>query len=364
MKIVIIDHDRPPSWKSQQTPVWLLLQSEINRLCDKHKLPTFSFIDPDSKNIDTASIRLDIHEDSFYRVAVEHRKGNIADHEYSLEEYRILVTNSRIQIDATDTQAAHWAIMTLLKCMRLDQDSLYVDQVEIRDWPDYPVRVATINGSMRNQTQIDNANRIADFAYEAKFNEIEWNNNDAGRNNEKPVSLAASLALRKKIERRGQRLSMSVDRTAYTVENPAWQEAIPVVGTPMKVRDSVLTIDPEAEQIIITNNSFEQSGSDSSGIPQWRKVIRSGENWIAIDSSKSRTGIYSLRFDATDELCSGGVSQEIAVNPFNYLNLRLWYQAEEFRGQLWVRAQDAETREPIDALMTSNSAPLVWSIFA
>ncbi|MBU0692801.1 hypothetical protein KKH18_13435, partial [bacterium] len=215
----------------------------------------------------------------------------------------------------------------------------------------FPVRVATINGSMRNETQIASANRIADLAYYSKFNEIEWNSNDAGRKDDKQSSLAASLALCKKIERRAQRLSMSVDRTGYTVEQPEWQEAIPVIGTPLIAADSALLLDMESKQVEMLNSSFEIVSDDRSTVPSWSPSTRNSAEWIKLDTLKAKSGRYSLLFEADTLLRSGGLYQIIEVEPFQYLNLKLWYQAVDFQGMLWVRAQEANTREPIDALM-------------
>ncbi|MBU0690800.1 hypothetical protein KKH18_03195, partial [bacterium] len=286
LRIAVADYDSPPRWKSQKVPAWLLLQSELVSLLQKAGIPSPSFLDPESPDSETAELWIEIGEDTFVSDVMK-RRGIIAgDSHETLEEYRISMEHYRIRIDATDILAAHWAVLTLMDLMRLESDSLYVNRVSVRDWPDFPVRVATINGSMRNETQIAAANRIADLAYYSKFNEIEWNSNDAGRKDEKQSSLAASLALRKKIERRAQRLSMSVDRTGYTVEQPEWQEAIPVIGTPLIAADSALLLDMESKQVRISNSSFEIVSDDRSTVPSWSPSTRNSAEWIKLDTLK------------------------------------------------------------------------------
>lgn len=351
LRIAITDHNSPPRWKSQLVPDWLLLQSEISSLFQNKGFATPAFIDPDSLSTDSVEVIIQIGADSFVDDAKQWHGISTDSLPYPLETYRINTSGRQIQIDATEIRAAHWAVLTLLDLLRAENDSLFVQRVDIIDWPDFPVRVATINGSLRDEQQIAVANRIADLAYYAKFNEIEWNNNDAGRADEKRGSRVASLMLRKTISRRAQRLSMSVDRTGYTVENPAWQEAIPVLSTPLIVRDTLLVLDSARCDIDIENRSFESRTDDPDSITSWIPTPSAFADHVIFDTLRAKSGDHSLCITAGDTPFSGGLLQVIEIEPFQYLNLRLWYQAEDFQGLLWVRAQEAETRKPNDALM-------------
>ncbi len=251
------------------------------------------------------------------------------------EEYQIYVSDNRIICAANDPAGMRWGLQSLVNLLAESSGNLYVDRVYIRDWPDYNIRVSTINNSCRSPSQVDFCHSIINQSYAARINEIEWNNGDAGQpvfGN--PWTISQALVLRQKIANMGMKLTMSCDRTAYVVNDPSWQEGVPQNMTPMRVGAGGFTPITSGFGSGVLNPGFE---SWTSGRPDnWTTYDAPRWAYISRDPSIRHSGTASVRWT------SGGPgtpnSLELRQNRYfgaqRWILMKFWYKTQNFTGQL------------------------------
>ncbi|MBU1637691.1 hypothetical protein KKC97_08520 [bacterium] len=257
------------------------------------------------------------------------------------EEYQIFVDEFRILILGEDDRALRWGALSLMRLIGNVNGSLNIDRVYVRDWPDYPERIATINSPMRNTEQDDYCTAIADSSYIYKMNEIEWNNGDQGMAPEEfsPWTRAFYFphaeALRERLRSHGQKLTVSCDNTGKTVDDFSWQEAIPITNTQMRVTSSAFEVIPDCHNIQIENGDFESwSGNQPSSWTVYRDNLWSH---FSRDMSIRHSGSSSLKIQTPGNTLT--LRQWFSVQPYGYYNLRFWCKTSGYSGSFYVDAQ-------------------------
>ncbi len=257
------------------------------------------------------------------------------------EEYQIYVSDDRILLGASDLSGMRWGVMSLVDLMSETNGSMYVDRAYIRDWPDFPQRITTINASMRTQQQANFVNYVADLAYSSKMNEIEWNDPDAGTLSS-PFYRSSAASFRNSLRDRGVRLCMSADRTGVYVPEPSWLEGIPQQGTKMRVVTSRLSEISAGFGLTVPNGGFETwSGSLPTG---WQIYRPEYGAYISRDQVTRHSGTSSVRF----ALSSGAPSDldlrrySVYVGHNRYLHIKYWYKLSGFAGQMRAMLQSPE----------------------
>ena len=252
------------------------------------------------------------------------------------EEYHLVVEDNRVLLGGNNELSLRWGLMSLLQLTTQMMGRLYIDRAYIRDWPDFPKRVGTVNSYVRIPEQVEWTNMMTDLSYAARMNEIEWNNSDAGRWGSGSYSLTQAVQMAARIRRYGLGLTMSVDNTAYSVTQLHWQEGIPITGTVMRVTDSVFVPVEQGFGVDFTNGGFESwSGSQPTN---WTMTRDSLFSYVSRDSVVKHSGSYSVRFSGLSSGTFGDLSlrQERNIGPNKLLKIRFWYKAEDYCGQLWV----------------------------
>ncbi len=251
------------------------------------------------------------------------------------EEYQILVADSRVILAANDYSGLRWGLQSLLYLFSEANGTVFVDRVYIRDWPDYSIRVATINNSCRSQEQVDYCHEITDLAYAARMNEIEWNNGDAGQpvfGN--PWTIQQAMILRQKFTNLGMKLTMSCDRTAYVVNHPSWQEGVLMNGTPMRVTTTGFTIMPTGLGVSIPNSNLESwSGSRPSS---WTMYDDAFWNYIARDQTIRHGGGSSVKWTNLSPATPHSLElrQQLYFGAHHWISIKFWYKVQNFSGEL------------------------------
>ena len=264
------------------------------------------------------------------------------------EEYQIHVGESRILLGASDLRGLRWGIMSLIHLMSEMNGSMYVDRAYVRDWPDLSKRIVTMNASIRNQQQADFLNYVADLADDAKMNEVEWNDPDAGQNTS-PFYLANSAAFRGKLRDRGTVLYTSADRTGVYVTQQSWQEGIPQQGTKLRVTSGVLRVVPNHFNISISNAGFETwAGALPTGWQVYRPEYRA---YIARDQVTRHSGGSSVKFFGLNPSTPHDLDLRhygVVVGNNRYLKLKFWYKLSGFTGTIRAMMQ---TPSPVEGMV-------------
>ncbi len=257
------------------------------------------------------------------------------------EEYHVYVSDDRMLLGASDLGGLRWGVVSLVDLMSETNGSMYVDRAYIRDWPDFPQRIATINASMRIQQQADFVNYVTDLAYASKMNEIEWNDPDAGTLSS-PFYRSSAAAYRNSLRDRGMRLYMSADRTGVYVPEPSWQEGIPQQGTKMRVVGSRLSEVAGNFNLTVPNGGFEAwTGTLPTG---WQIYRPEYGAYISRDQVTRHSGTSAVKFtlnsSAPNDLDLRRYSVYAGHN--RYLHIKYWYKLSGYAGQMRAMLQSPE----------------------
>lgn len=277
------------------------------------------------------------------------------------EEYQIYVEENRVLLLGEDERALRWGALSLIKLVGDFNGAMSIDRVYIRDWPDFSERIATVNCAMRVDYHYDYAAAIADSAYQYKMNEIEWNESELGNAPEtmtpwtRAFFFPHAVEFKQKLSDRGQKLSVSVDRTGKTVDDLSWQEAIPITNTKMRVTSTALDVIPDCYNIQIGNGDFESwSGSQPAVWTAYRDYLWSH---FSRDMSIRHSGTSSLRIQTPGSTLT--LRQWISVQPYGYYNLRFWCKTSGFSGNFFL---DAQGPSPvINAVIKMSSSHLSFA---
>ena len=251
-----------------------------------------------------------------------------------VEEYHLVVEDNRVLLGGNNELSLRWGLMSLLQLTTAMMGRLYIDRVYIRDWPDFPKRVGTVNSHVRIPEQVAWATMMTDLSYGARMNEIEWNSSDAGRWGSGSYSLTQAVQLASRIRGYGLPLTMSVDQTAYAVTKLYWQEGIPIIGTMMRVTDTSFVPVAEGFALEFANAGFESwSGNRPTS---WGMTRDSLFAHVSRDSLVRHSGSNSIRFTGfgSGTFSDMSLRQERTIGPNKWLRISFWYKAENYYGQL------------------------------
>jgi hypothetical protein len=283
-----------------------------------------------------------------------------------VEEYQLVVEDNRVLLGGNNELSLRWGLMSLIQLTSEMMGRLYIDRAYIRDWPDFPKRVATVNSNVRLADQVTWANMITDLSYGARMNEIEWNNADAGMAGSSSYSRTQAAIMGARIRSYGLGLTMSVDRTAYTVSQLYWQEGIPIVGMVMRVTDSAFVPVAQGWGVDVLNGGFESwSGTQPANWTMYRDSLF---NYVHRDDAVKHSGSSSVRFDGFTSGVLGDLSlrQECEIGPNRMLRVRFWYKTSNYCGQLYAFfLGTASPGNRYDIRYSSLSCPSTrdWSLF-
>lgn len=248
------------------------------------------------------------------------------------EEYQILVRESTIFLAGKDQLGLQWGLFSLIKLMGPVYGNTTVDRVFVRDWPDFPKRICTVNGSVRIQEQYDYADSLFNWAYHCKMNEIEWNDADAGNADRRLFPRTASAELRERARRRSMLLTMSCDRTAYYVAEPQWQEGIPVDAMPMTVGSSGFT--PASYGIVVSNPGFE---TWTSNVPNgWTMYPESSFGLLSRDNVTRHSGGASVKWAnmSSSYPYDRMLHQTVNMGQHRLMKVKFWCKTQNYSGQM------------------------------
>lgn len=252
------------------------------------------------------------------------------------EEYQIYTTPNRILLCGSDTRALRWGLQSLSALISEIYGTVYVENVYIRDWPKFPKRITVINNSIRDQDQTDFCNWIVDHGYDDRYNEIEWNNGDAGGNPMgRPNVIQAALDLAAKIKRNGMFLTMSCDRTGVEVYDQSWQEGIPVEGSKYRVGTTTMTPIPGGFNVSIPNSNFEQWVGNRP--TRWYNNPPECAAFVFRDQINRHGGTSSVKWTGFTNPLPGStelIQDSIFVGHHRWLRTRMWYKMDNFSGRL------------------------------
>jgi hypothetical protein len=256
-----------------------------------------------------------------------------------LEEYQLAVEDNRILLGGNDERSLRWGLMSLMQLTNPLMGQLFIDRAYIRDWPDYPKRVGTVNSTVRIADQVAWSTALVDLCYDARMNEIEWNNADAGLRTANSYCQTQAVQLASRIRNYGMNLTMSVDRTGYTVSQMSWQEGLPVNGTVMVVTDTGFVPVDKGYAIDFANGGFESwSGSRPTG---WSMTRDSLFSYVTRDIVEKHSGTSSLKFSgfSSQSFADLTLRQTVTTGPNKMLKIRFWYKTEDYCGQVYVDLQ-------------------------
>ncbi|MBU0507635.1 hypothetical protein KKH27_02185 [bacterium] len=254
------------------------------------------------------------------------------------EEYQLLVQDRRVLLGGSDLRAVRWGLFSLMELMADVMGQLVADRVYIRDWPDFSKRITTVNAMVRTSSQTAEANFLVDCGYRARMNEIEWNDGDAGIRDRRAYSFEQALLLRNKIKNYGMALTMSVDKTAYQVNQPCWQEGIPIRGTLLKVGSAGCTVIPTSfGSNIISNNGYEDWTNNRPN--NWTTHSESWYAYVSRDAVVKRSGASSVKFSGfSGTSVTPELRQLIRPGAWRAFKISFWYKTEGYVGK--IRAFD------------------------
>lgn len=263
------------------------------------------------------------------------------------EEYQIYVSPNRIFLCGADTKALRWGLMSLGNLFSQLEGTVFIEHVYIRDWPHFSKRVTVINNSIRDQSQSDFCHWIVDNGYLGRYNEIEWNNGDAGQNPfGRPDIIAAALALKNKIKNNGMFLTMSCDRTGVEVLDQSWQEGIPIEGTKLRVTTTTMVPITGGFNITIPNGNFETWTGNDPAI--WFNNPPASGAFVFRDQINRHSGTSSVKWTNFIPDMPGSVEliqDGVPVGHHRWVRSRLWYKADNFTGRLRFKVFGPEPLE-------------------
>ncbi|MCB1060659.1 MAG: hypothetical protein KDB65_10530 [Calditrichaeota bacterium] len=248
------------------------------------------------------------------------------------EEYQLLVGANNTFLAGYDHLGMEWGLFSLLELMGEVFGQTTIDRAYVRDWPDFPKRVCTVNSSVRIQSQYDYCDSLFNWAYACKMDEIEWNDPDGGHAVRSDFALSHALLLRAKLARRGQFLTFGTDQTALRVLEKCWQEGIPIIDMPMTVGTTQFS--PVSYGITVNNGGFETfTGNIPNG---WTMYPTAGYSLLSRDVSYKHSGSSSLRWY---NMSSGyeldrTVHQRMHFGANRLMRLHFWYKTSSFHGRL------------------------------
>lgn len=251
------------------------------------------------------------------------------------EEYNLLVSDSTIYLAGFDQLGMQWGLMSLLNLISEVNGTFAVDRAYVRDWPDFPKRICTINGSVRNAEQFSYADTLANMAYDYKMDEIEWNDADGGFGGRTGYAWARALELRSRFARRGQFLTFGVDRTAKVVTTKSWQEGVPIVGMPMTVSSTGFTVGSYG--VSVTNGGIETWGSNAP--LGWEMYPEASYGTISRDNVNRHSGSSSVKWAnmAADFPYDRTIHQRMYLGAQRFYKLKVWVKTQDFEGRLNLR---------------------------
>ncbi|MBK8130203.1 MAG: hypothetical protein IPK53_15290 [bacterium] len=248
------------------------------------------------------------------------------------EEYQLLVGSNVIYLAGFDQLGLQWGLLSLLELIAEVNGVFTFERVYIRDWPDFPKRICTINSSVRIQDQYDYADSLADMAYAYKMDEIEWNDPDGGNPVRSNFAMTASLALRAKFIRRAQFLTMGVDRTALRVQDLSWQEGVPILNEAMTVGSSGFT--SNAYNSSVPNGGFE---TWAANVPTgWAMHPPESYSTISRDNVNRHSGVASVKWANLDAGYDWDrtIHNRMFFGDHRLFKLKFWVKTQNFTGRL------------------------------
>lgn len=258
------------------------------------------------------------------------------------EEYQIFVEENRVLLGASDELGLRWGLQSLTALCSDLMGQIGIDRVYIRDWPDFGKRVGTANALMRNTEQYAWSVQLIDLAYQNRMNEIEWNNDDLGRSDASNYNLTQAVNYATIIRNRGQKLTISVDRTPSEVAQLYWQEAVPILGTMMRVTTSGFVPVENGYGIAIPNNGFESwNGNRPTG---WIMSRDSLFSYVSRDAINKHSGSYSVKLAGftAGSSPSTNLMQVINLGSNKYVKVKFWYKLSDYCGQITVCEMDTD----------------------
>jgi hypothetical protein len=276
------------------------------------------------------------------------------------EEYQILVQDGRILLLGRDFSGLRWGALSLVKLMSEVTGGLYVDRVYIRDWPDYPERIATINANLRNSYDYDYAMNMLDLSYAAKFNEIEYNDQNSGGGGTSAFYQRA-ISLRDRIRAYGMKLSMASDNLAATVEPPYYNvlEGVPCIGSTMRVVDTAFV--PISNGVSLANADFQ---TWTNGFPaNWHMLTSSRNVYVTRDATIKHSGSSSVKYvnPPGDQVTALTLRQNVVALAYHLYKLKFWYKSEGFSGQFSALALGLPECGVFENLRPSVSSTQDWT---
>ncbi len=250
------------------------------------------------------------------------------------EEYHLLVNETNIFLAGYDHLGMEWGLYSLLEIMGEVFGQTTIDRVYIRDWPDFPKRVCTVNTSVRVQSEYDYADSLSNWAYHCKMDEIEWNDPDGGHGLRSPFALSHALMLRDRFRRRGQFLTFGTDQTALRVFEKSWQEGVPIVGMPLTVGST--SFNAASYGITVNNGGFETfTGNVPNG---WTMYPTSGYSLLSRDATQRHSGTSSLKWAnmSSNYNWDRTVHQKLYFGAHRLIRLHFWYKTSNYNGRIRI----------------------------
>lgn len=248
------------------------------------------------------------------------------------EEYQLLIGEHNTFLAGYDQLGLQWGLFTLRKLMGEAFGQTTVDRAYVRDWPDFPKRICTVNSSVRIQSQYEYCDSLFNWAYSCKMDEIEWNDPDGGNEVRSDFAWTHALLLRQKLARRGQFLTFGTDLTALRVAEKSWQEGLPIVGMPMTIPS--LNFAAASYGITVANGGFE---SFTGNVPNnWTMYPASSYALIARDAVQKHSGASSLCWPnmTADYGSDRTVHHRMHFGRNRMMRLRFWYRTSNFSGKI------------------------------
>lgn len=279
------------------------------------------------------------------------------------EEYQLYVDTTRILLMGQDMAGLRWGALSLVDLIGQVQGQFYVDRAYIRDWPDYPDRVAVVNADCASSWEYQCATAQVDSSYQAKFSHIEWNDTDAGTIANR-VYLTNGQLLVQRIRNYGMKLFMAADALGHNAPTQlSWQEAVPTLGTKMKVTGTSLTVLSPGPTV--PNGGFETwtNGFFSS----WSMQSPDRNSYVVRDPLIKHSGSYSAKYVNLDSWTeAGGLDLRVlvAVQPYHLYTMTMWYKTSANTGSLLGLVYSMPERGVMENRVFSAPASVDWTSFS
>jgi len=277
------------------------------------------------------------------------------------EGYHLYVGSDRILLLGRDINGLRYGLLSLSRLMGTFAGMAFIDRVYIRDWPDLPRRMITINECLWQEGDLDKFYARIYQAYESKMNELEWNNKflDDGQISI-PRYRDRAIAARDSVRGLDMRLVMSADRTAHNVENPCWQEGVPVNGQTFLITSDTARVITDPVVPIINPDFEDFHNGEFDG---WDH-IHAPYPTITRDTYEKHHGNASAKIYLTPESGTDAplLLQYVDLEPFRLYHVSFWYKTSGYSGKIYfsIIRPDCESQK-IFCWFTRPSASSSWT---